>query len=318
MFLLTPLRVRALGLELIGLDSARQERMSASFKTKLFAVHFGSVELDIAEIWYDLQQGDFPGACLTPQENSMKGFKRFMIALFFLWTYPRNSFLLATRFNICERYCRGKELYDWIDKIACLYSKKIKWDESIADPSTSEWGFSIDCLDCRAWEPRAHHHFNVDRRMFSKKHNHAAWKYEIILSITESKCMQVVGPVPASVNDMALFRRETKPKLLHLRRFGKNVMGVADSIYLPGRLASQRDEVGMLAIPNSLDEADLKVFKSRIRARHEGFNARIRAFAFLQYTYRGTNPDKHGKCFRAICVMVQYQMDNGSPMFSVD
>ena len=241
-----------------------------------------------------------------------------MIAHFYLWAYPRNSNMIATRFDICERYCRGKKLHGWIAKIAGLYEKKIKWDETLADPGKSAFVFSVDCTDCRTWEKRAHHHLNQDRKLYSEKFNHAGLKYEIVLSIDKSKCMSVVGPHPASEHDMSLFRIETKDKLIYFRRFGKNAMGIGDSIYKAGSKAEQRDEVGMMCIPSTLDPEILQRWKSRVRARHESFNARIKAFAFLQYTYRGTDWDKHEKAFRAICTIVQYQMDNDSPLFIVD
>lgn len=316
MHFLTPLKVLEKGLEFIGIDIGRQNGMSIKSKTKVFGAFYGSTPTDIAEMWFDLQSGEW--TTLTPNENSPQGFKRYMIAHYYLWTYPKNSFIISRQFNICERYCRGKELHSWIDKIACLYDKKIKWDESIADPETTEFGFSLDCVDVRVWEKRHDHHFNINRKLFSQKFAHAGIKYEIVMSLSASKCMQVVGPKPASFHDTKMFRLKTKEKLIYLRRFGKNVMGIADGIYKPGSKPEERDEAGMMALPSTVDSDELHSFKSRIRARQETFNGRIKNFAFLQYTYRGTDYNKHGRAFRAICVIVQYQMDNGSPLFLVD
>ena len=138
--------------------------------------------------------------------------------------------------------------------------------------------------------------------------------YEIIMDITEAKCMSVVGPIRAGEHDMNVFRLETKRKMLEMP--GK--MLIADSIYLPGKKPDMQNEVGMFAIPSSVDDPVLKNFKSRCRARHESFNARLKFFAFLQDEYRGVDFEKHGIAFRAVCTIVQYQMDNGSPVFAVN
>ena len=159
-----------------------------------------------------------------------------------------------------------------------------------------------------------HTNQNIDKSLCSVKFNHAGLKYEIVMNLLRSKCMSVVGPFPAGEHDMNVFRSCTKAKMLQMP--GK--MLIADSIYLPGKQADQRDEVGMFAIPNSMDVTVLKRFKSRARARHESFNGRLKFFAFLRETYRGVDFYKHGLAFNAICVIVQTQMDNGSPIFATN
>ena len=113
---------------------------------------------------------------------------------------------------------------------------------------------------------------------------------------------------------MSVFRQKMKAKALQMK--GKRF--IADSIYVPGKEEDHQDEIGMFSIPRSTDDIDLKVFKSRSRARHESFNGRIKFFGFLRSGYQGNDMEKHGVAFRAICVIVQYQMDNGSPLFDVN
>ena len=69
-----------------------------------FHKHFGSGPLDISEMWYDLMHTDIPNARVEEKEKNMKGFKMFLASHFFLWTYPKNATLIASCFNICERY----------------------------------------------------------------------------------------------------------------------------------------------------------------------------------------------------------------------
>ena len=313
--LLLPDKVLEMGLEYVRVFKVQQDNMSENFRQEIFCWHYGSTSLDLAEMWYDLQQGEYEGASLDVKENSFSGFKMFMTAHFFLWTYPKNAGLTATRFRHAIKNCKGSPLWNWIRKIAALLPKKIYWDKSVERPEASAFVGSIDCTDCRVWEPRAHHHMNIDKSYFSEKFNHAGYKYEIVLHLLKPKCMDIVGPEKASKHDMKVFRQKTKQRMLDMPA-GK--MLIADSIYKVGKKPEHQDEIGMFAIPSSADPAELRRFKSRARARHESFNGRLKFFRFLKDIYNGTDMEKHGEAFRAICVIVQYQMDNGSPIFEIN
>jgi hypothetical protein len=309
MLLLSP-SVLKMGLKYINVFEEQQKSMTPSFREEVFHWHYGSSSLVVAQMFYDLQQGGF----LSPKQNTLKGFKRYMIAHFFLWIYPKNAGVTSTQFGVCQRYCKGDPLWTWIRKIEALMTNVIMWDDSLGSEYKSAYAGSVDCTDCKMWEKRHHHHLNIDKTFYSKKTNSAALKYEIILDITRPKCLAVVGPLKASTHDMNVFRSSTKAKMLQMP--GK--MLVADSIYLPGREADQRNEVGMFSIPSSTDHKTLKQFKSRIRSRHETFNGRLKNFNFLKLGYCGVDEDKHGSAFKAICTIVQYQMDLGSPIFAVN
>ena len=138
----------------------------------------------------------------------------FMAAHFFLWVYPKNAGLMSTRFRMCVKYCQGKYLWDWIRKIQDLTQEQMKWDESLGSNDKSAFVASIDCTDCKIWEPRAHHKYNVDKLFFSKKLAGSGLKYEIVLDLVESKVLSIVGPVKASEHDMNVFRQEMKEKAL--------------------------------------------------------------------------------------------------------
>lgn len=190
-------------------------------------------------------------------------------------------------------------------KIKALLPKKINWDDSLGDPNKSAFVGTIDDTDCKMWEKRSHHPMNVDKSLYSQKLNHAGLKYELILHLTKPKCMAVVGPKKAATHDMEVFWAKSKSKMKTMP--GK--MLIADSIFKPGKKAEHQDEVGMFALPSSADPEDLRRFKSRARARHESFNGRLKYFSFLRDTYGGTDINKHGTAFRAICVIVQYQIE---------
>ena len=79
---------------------------------------------------------------------------------------------------------------------------------------------------------------------------------------------------------------------------------------------TSRPDEKMLALPNHRDSKDLYNFKSRARLRQETFNGRLKFFDVLNQTFRH-GFDKHKLAMEAVCVIVQYQMDNGRPIFDV-
>ena len=216
-----------------------------------------------------------------------------MMAHHFLWTYPKNSHMLACRFKICEVYSRGEPLWKWIKKIQAMKAKKIIWDHSLDSPETEIFVISVDGVDCRIWEKK-HPTKPRDTALCSKKFNHGAVKYELALSVFRPKLVWMNGPFVASKHDPKIFREDgLKDKL----QPGKIV--IADKGYKADDLAH------MVYIPNAIDDKDLKNFKSRVRCRHETFNGRIKHFSCLSETFRH-GMDKHKIVFEAVCVIVQY------------
>jgi hypothetical protein len=71
-----------------------------------------------------------------------------------------------------------------------------------------------------------------------------------------------------------------------------------------------------LALPNRHDAPVLRKFKGRARARQESFNARVKNYKAVANKFRHGIP-KHEIAFEAICVICQYQLENGSPLFDV-
>jgi hypothetical protein len=84
--------------------------------------------------------------------------------------------------------------------------------------------------------------------------------------------------------------------------------GIADHGY--------KKEEEKLAIRNGLDSQAVEKFKSRALARHESFNGRIKEYACLSGVFRH-GVDKRKAVFQAVCVLTQYNMENGHPLFEV-
>jgi hypothetical protein len=70
----------------------------------------------------------------------------------------------------------------------------------------------------------------------------------------------------------------------------------------------------VLSKKNRHDSKELSKFKRRARARHESFNGRIKYFQCLAERFRH-GVHKFAIAFEAVCVIVQYELDNGSPLF---
>ena len=294
MMLLMPSEVLEQGLRFVNLDRLIGKKSAEVW----FRKHYGSGSLDLAEMWYDLNNTDIEEAKLDEVEKSMSGFKKFMVAHHFIWTYPKNSYQLASRMGVCECYARGEPLWKWVKKIAALKAKKIVWDR---DDCPEIFALSIDVTDFQTWE-KQHDTYNQDPANCSRKFNHCGVKYEIGLSIFESKIQWINGPYKGSVHDITIFRDKLKAKMPE----GK--IGIVDRGY--------QGEAGLLAVPNDKDPKPLRNFKSRARCRHEALNGRIGKFKCLYEPFRH-GWDKHKIALEAVCVAVQYQMDNGAELFAV-
>ena len=302
---LSPSDVLRKGLYYIGVDHKRQAKMSERRKEEFFHKHFGSFPPIIASIWFDLCSTRNRKARLEKKEMTERGFIRFMLAHYFLWTYPKNVELMVSQFGfeVCERYMQGGELWYWPKKIAAMKKEKIVWRSPLNQDDTAQIPISVDGVNFAAWEVK-HPTLNKDSSHFDHKHNCCGFKYEIGLEIYSSQIAWINGPKKAGKNDKTIFqeRNGLKDRLAD----GPGKMGVADGGY----------EMGFLCIPNSLDSKELKNFKSRARCRHESLNGRLCNFKILQDKFRH-GMKNHKIAFEAVAVIVQYQMDNGSPLFEV-
>lgn len=68
--------------------------------------------------------------------------------------------------------------------------------------------------------------------------------------------------------------------------------------------------------PNPLDSREVSKFKGRVHSHQECFNTRLKVLQALKQQF-GLGEEKHGICFEAVCVICQYQLENGSPLFDV-
>ena len=273
----------------------------------------------LADQWNDLRvDNNLPTYLrLNKKEKTEKGLKRFFVAHFFLWAYPKNASMLASRFKICDKYCKGQPLWKWVRRIAALKSKKIVWDKNMANASKMEiFCLTVDGTDFKINEPK-HKTVPIDNGMCSHKMKHAAAKYEIAMAVNSPKCVHMAGPFKGGTHDLEMFRRGgLKEKLqalnVKIRNSQRTKLAIADR----GYSSKKADEKNLLSLPNSMGSKGLERFKSRARLCHETFNGRLKFFGSLSAQMFRHGFDKHKFVFEAVVVTVQYQMDNGSPIFA--
>jgi hypothetical protein len=121
------------------------------------------------------------------------------------------------------------------------------------------------------------------------------------ISIRENWLVWNSGPFLPSTHDITIFRKPDG--LMSKIPDGKKAIG--DSGY--------RGEPSKVATKNHLDSEEVAKFKNRVRARHETFNGRIKFFKVLDERFRH-GLDKHKLCFEAVCVLTQYELENGNPL----
>jgi hypothetical protein len=135
--------------------------------------------------------------------------------------------------------------------------------------------------------------------------------YEIgVSTVDDVGCCWVSDPYPAGHNDKQIFRKSGLQQWLVAR--GKKAIADDGYEFVKG---------GGVSIPNSQYESKAtNIYKRRARARHENYNGRIKTFGILKNKFRCKGKRmmaKHKTVFVAVCVIANYQILNGSPLFSL-
>jgi len=226
-----------------------------------------------------------------------------MIAQHFLWAYPKNYSILAETFKgVGMKQVQGQALWGMIEKISALVLSKVQWDPSFDQLDTEIFIISVDGKDFRIWEPK-HPLRRYDKDYSSHKYSKkAALRYEIALSLKNSRVVWISGPHKAGADsDLKIFNEGLKHKMLP----GKKA--VCDGTYKGSK---------SLAKPDCLESKELKNFKSRARNRQETINGRLTFYACLNHTFTHGIPN-HKHAFQAVLVMVQTQMEHGAELFAI-
>ena len=81
----------------------------------------GSNPTMIALMWHDIISNGSAHVCTE------KDFKQCLMAMCFLWAYPKNAEILALAFGVSTRQAQGENLWQWVRMIAAQKEHKIIW-----------------------------------------------------------------------------------------------------------------------------------------------------------------------------------------------
>jgi hypothetical protein len=131
--------------------------------------------------------------------------------------------------------------------------------------------------------------------------------YELAIAVYDSRLVRINGPFLAGTSDIDVFR---KPNGL-LSKIPKGKRVIADRGY--------SGEANICSIRNPMDSKDLKEMKNRALAKHEVFNGRLKDFGILDQRFQSNRDslNKHKCVFEACCVLQQYDVEDGHPLFKV-
>lgn len=147
--------------------------------------------------------------------------------------------------------------------------------------------------------------FRKNTKFFSFKFKHAGVNVEIALDLFQDRAVWINGPFVGSMHDITIFR---KGGLREKLKACKTIKAIADKGY--------RGEKKYVSTHNSLDTPEVQEFKKRALARHESYNKRLKNFGCLSQRFR--HKFENFRMFLlAVAVTVQFQIENGSPLFDV-
>jgi len=188
----------------------------------------------------------------------------------------------------------------FLKKLRELKHQKIVWPDDFGDDI---WIITVDGTHCWINEPQ-HPDWSQDREYYSHKYNKAGVNYELGIAISTSDLVWMNGPFKAGRSDKKVFKE--KGLMDKLKTIGKKAIG--DQGYI-----GYQD---LISTYNAHDTRGVKKFKSRALKRHENFNGMTKRFDCLDGRFRH-GADKFAICFEAVCVLCQYQLECGMPLYDV-
>lgn len=304
--------IMAYGLDVAGFGGARQN-VNDKLKLKRFRSHFGIGPKAILAMLKDMKID------LEDKRNNKKVLKHIMMTLCWLKLYETEC-VMAGRWGFGEEYCRNT-VKSFASKIQHLKARKIRFGSGILDPRRVYLG-SVDCVHCPVNEFRTDPH----SKWYSHKLNAAGLTYEVVIDVCSSNALWVAGPKPASTHDITFFRGGTE-----VSKDRKKNEATWDSNALYFQIPKDKRLIGdsgykgepkKISTTSREHNEEVKEFFARAKSRQESFNTRLKFFNVLSGCFRHGKgvADKlefHKICFEAVCVLVQYDMENGHPLLVI-
>lgn len=153
---------------------------------------------------------------------------------------------------------------------------------------------SVDGTDCQIMEPQP-----FSPMWYSHKFHGPGVRYEIGLSVETGRLVWANGPyMCGKYPDNSIFCQQMKQKLLD----GEFVIG--DAGYTDRKCIRQS--------PNHSDINS--IWHSRLRARHETVNARLKSYQVLHQIFRH-DKSLHSDCFHAVVQITALCLMTSNPLF---
>ena len=252
-------------------------------------------------ILYDIQVTNVEEARVSKPK-----LKHFLIALNYLKEYPVEH-NLAGMFKFTEKTAK-KWANFYVKKIQALKEAKIRFLFDQPELYGETFILTVDGIHCWICEPR----LDPSSKWYSHKFKKSGFSYEVGITIFHNQICWINGPFPAGRSDLAIFREGLKD------RIPEGKLALTDNGY--------RGEAGKCLYRNPFDTQGVRKFKKRALARQETANSRLKSFKILEDRFRTVGPtredgptreEKHKAVFEACAVIIQYQMENGRPLFVV-
>ena len=210
-------------------------------------------------------------------------------------------------------------LYDVCEQLNKRYADKIVFGEFEA---LQVYLASIDCVHFEWQECRT----DPGGKWYSHKHNGPGISYEVCVDAVKDRIVWTNGPFPAASHDITIFRGGTKKNgkttwkkssLYHKMPAGKRLVG--DSGYV-----GEPDKISTTLAGHS---GETKELFARLKSRQETLFRGYKALGIMggqAFRHKGKQGGGsmermavHKLVFRAITVVMQYNMESGRPLFDV-
>jgi len=290
--------ILALGLSYAGFGEGRQG-CSEKVCRRRFRAHYGVSPKAVNALIKDLKKH---------QPNQHLDVKSLFMAISWMKLYDTEE-VMAGRWGFGEKYCR-ESARDYVSRIQKLKPTKITFDRL----SPGCLFLPVDTVHIRCQEFRC----DPGSKWWSHKFNGPGVSFEVVADPVEGKIRWINGPEPASTHDLTFLRGGKKGDIRHWKRSSlyfhvpKHVKLVGDSAY-----EGQSDKV---TTTMDAHKPTTKVLFGRMKSMMESCFKRFKDFKILRESFRHGNgtADKLQKikiAFEAVAVLVQFDCENGHPLF---
>jgi hypothetical protein len=294
-------RIMFWGLEKVGFGCRRQARVGIKLNMHRFKAQFEIGPRTINAVFEDLRR-KFPKTKMEDLLLTLNWFK----------LYESES-VLSGRWGYCEKYIRGK-VKETGKKIQSLKKAKIVFGGFEKD---EVFIITVDGVNFRTQEFR----LDPSSKWFDHKTKSTGLTYELALSIRRQALVWMNGPFPSGLkNDGTIYRGGRKAQKMDdwektalFFMMPPKTRAVADSGYA---------NLPRITTTNGKHSRNLKKFLTRAKQRQESFHTRLKSFHILEDRFRhgastAEKMELHQMCTEAICVIAQYDLENGNPLFEV-